>query len=148
MEFKDETGRYFYHYKFWECWKYGLYKTNRKDETIINNCAKILQSVDFCDTAFSNVLVNWPISSKVHLSNKSINRQAWIGHASFCILHGANENEGIAAWWKCTKEQQDRANSIADFYIKKFEMEYMPNAKKIIGNKCFRRCERTYNMDF
>lgn len=147
-EFRDETGRIFYHFQYWECWKNGLYENNRKDEDKIEKARKILCDVSLCDFHFSNVLSTWPISSKVHLSNKSINRQAWVGHASFCISHGANENEGISAWWKITKEEQIRANAIADYYIKKFEKENMPNVEKISRNGRSYRCTETYRMDF
>lgn len=146
--FTDKDGRFFIHFSSWECWKNGLYKTGRMDDNIIKKCQHILENIDVCDLCFSSVLSSWPTSSKVHLSNKTINRQAWLGHAGFCVDCGANEQEGVAAWWKITKEKQDRANSIADYYIKKFEKEYMPNAQKISRNECSRICPATYCMDF
>lgn len=141
-------GRFFIHHEKWECWKSGLYKKRKSVEEKVFKCRDILQDVNKCDKFFSLVTKEWPNSSKVHLSNRSINRQAWIGHASFCISHGANEDEGILGWHLITKEEQQRANAIADYYITLFEIENKLNAKKIFRNGCSNRCQRTREMDF
>lgn len=145
---KDKDGRFFIHHEYWECWKNGLYKQRKTIDENVEKCRAILECVNLCDRNFSKVLKEWPNSSMVHLSNKTINRQAWIGHASFCIAHGANENEGILGWHLITKEQQQRANAIADYYINIFEMENGLNAEKIFRNGRFNRCTRTREMDF
>lgn len=148
MEFVDKDGRIFMHHELWECWRNDLYKNRKPDNEKIEKSKIILQSVELCDFHFSRVVSCWPNSSKVHLSNKTINRQAWLGHASFCISHGANENEGIMAWHLITENEQHRANAIADFYILKFEKENGLNAEKIPRNGRFNRCTRTGELDF
>jgi len=145
--FIDSDGRYFSHYTNWECWQSGLYRTGKLSDDLVNRCKLILEDVSLCDGCFSKVLIHWPVSSKVHLSNTTINRQAWLGHAGFCVDCGASEQEGVAAWWMITKEKQDAANSIADFYIKKFERDFFGD-KKIFRKERSGRCERTYCMDF
>lgn len=145
--FTDKDGRIFYHHDLWECWKKGLYRNGRKDEIKIQKSYVCLQSPQECDSAFKNVVLGWPVSSAVNLSNRSINRQAWIGQASCCFNHGANEEETKIAWFLLTKEEQDRANQIADYYIRKFEIEVMKDAEKKTRNECSRRCPRTYSMD-
>lgn len=146
--FIDKDGRIFIHYEKWECWKHDLYKTRKVDDEKVIKCRDILQDVALCDKWFSIVSREWPNSSKVHLSNRTINRQAWLGHAAFCISHGSNENEGILGWHLITPEQQQRANAIADYYINLFERENNLNAEKISKHGRLHRCERTREMDF
>jgi hypothetical protein len=144
--FRDKDGRIFYHHDLWECWKQGLYRNGRKDESKVKQSLIILNSIENCGQSFQRVILDWHYSSQVHLSNKSINRQAWIGQASCCLNHGSNEDETKIAWNQLSTEEQNRANQIADYYIRKFEIEVMKD-EEIIRNKCSRRCERTYNMD-
>lgn len=70
----------------------------------------------------------WPKAAEANLSNKSLNRQAWIGHATYCYFFGANESQGIEAWHQLTVQEQLEANATADEVIKIWEEE---NAEKI-----------------
>jgi len=144
--FVDKDGRIFHHHDLWECWKHGLYKTKSKNEEKSQKSFLILNSVENCDASFKSLIENWPYSSQVNLSNKSINRQAWLGQAACCFSHGANEDETKIAWFKLTIEEQNRANQVADYYITKFELEVM-NAQKKTRNERIGRCPRTYTMD-
>lgn len=67
------------------------------------------------------VLERWPISSEQNLSNTSINRQAWIGHAAAWLAISSPEDITRSAWWLLTERQRDEANAMADKAIAEFE---------------------------
>ena len=60
------------------------------------------------------VVRKWKYSCEHNLSNKTQNRQAWIGHAACALAMGCPENIIRAAWSHLSKEQQGEANAKAD----------------------------------
>lgn len=66
----------------------------------------------------------WPFSCEHNLSDKSQNRQAWIGHAACYLAIQCTEDVTREAWWKLTDEQRDLANAQADIAIAEFEKRY------------------------
>lgn len=60
------------------------------------------------------VVRKWKYSCEHNLSNKTQNRQAWIGHAACAMAMGCPENIIRLAWAHLNKDQQDEANAKAD----------------------------------
>ena len=122
-----------YHpYQLWEDTKNGIHVTEgfteKQTERLTIKAKKLLcNPKEFYKTAL-NVIRNWKYASEQHLSNKSRNRQAWIGQASCCYKYKVPEHITKYAWRMMTLEEQDTANHIADVIIKKWEEK---NAKKI-----------------
>lgn len=145
--FKDKDGRIFHHHDFWEDYKNGLFKKRKTVQDNVTKSFLLLSDTHETNKWFSK-LSEWRYSTELNLSNKSINRQAWIGQAACCMAHGSNEDETKIAWYMLTDEQRSRANTIADYYILKFETENNLNAKNSLGEKRSRRCQRTYSLDF
>jgi hypothetical protein len=50
--------------------------------------------------AMKLVTENWHYSCEHNLSNLSINRKAWLGHAACCFQHGYPEYLVRQAWWE------------------------------------------------
>jgi hypothetical protein len=73
------------------------------------------------------MILSWPISANVNLSHTSRNRQAWIGQASCCFNHGANERSTKIAWRQLRIKQQIKANLTADKVIVQWERNYIKN---------------------
>ena len=63
----------------------------------------------------------WTFSCEHNLSNTSINRQAWIGHAAAYLAIQSPEELTRQAWWELTEEQRNLANKQADKAIKIWE---------------------------
>lgn len=70
------------------------------------------------------VIKQWTYSCLENLSNTSINRQAWIGHAACCLAIGCPEDITRLAWHQLTQRQQDDANIQADIAIANWEAKY------------------------
>jgi len=69
--------------------------------------------------------MDWPVTSAVHLSNLSLNRKAWMGHAANFIVCGAGEESSVAAYWSLTPAQQDMANGTVMEVIQEWEQDVL-----------------------
>lgn len=67
------------------------------------------------------VIAEWKYSCEHNLSNKTQNRQAWIGHAACALAIGCPEDIVRAAWSYLSEEQQIKANAEADRAIAQWE---------------------------
>ena len=70
------------------------------------------------------VIVNWPLASEHNLTETSMNRLAWIGHAACCLAINCPEDITRQAWAHLSKEQQNLANQQAQFALNQWEKSY------------------------
>lgn len=111
--------RTFRHHDLWEDSRSGLYDlpSTSDDPYHVLMSAKLLSTPhEFFNVAMT-MIDTWPIAASVNLSNKSRNRQAWVGQASCCYDCGAKEHQVKEAWHTLTHEQQEEANAVADEVI-------------------------------
>ena len=88
--------------------------------------------------SFMQRVVNeWPVSCENALTDKTLNRKAWIGHAAAALALKCPENITRAAWRQLTYEQQLLANEEARRAISMWEHNYrkVKNVYKNMGNK-------------
>lgn len=78
------------------------------------------------------VIEQWPITCEHNLTNKTINRKAWIGHAAVAMAIQCPEDIVRQAWGFLTKEQQDLANNQAQIAIEKWESRH----EEIVRGEC------------
>lgn len=118
----------FHHYEKWEDWKDGLYalSVSDSDETMVVRAARLLSDVDLFREAALKVIHQWPHAAEVNLSNRSRNRQAWLGQAACCFVCGATEDLTKEAWHRLSPAEQDAANMVADYVIAVWEQEFRP----------------------
>lgn len=101
----------------WEDYKNGMYN-NRSDDKIILNCYKLLNKN--CYFEMKQVTIQYVNSSKVNLSKRVWNNQAWLGQAMCNLYFGATIQETSKAWGLLDKKQQKYANKIADIIIEEW----------------------------
>ena len=70
------------------------------------------------------VVRDWPVSCENALTDYTINRKAWIGHAAVALALGIPEDITREAWGKLTYEQQELANRQAEHAISTWETYY------------------------
>jgi len=75
------------------------------------------------------VIREWPISCENALTDDSINKRAWIGHAAVALAHEIPEDITRDAWKELTHEQQFLANKEADAAIQAWEYSYVKSKK-------------------
>ena len=67
------------------------------------------------------VLEECPVACEHNLSERGMNRQAWIGHAAVNLAIQCPEYITRQAWGLLTEEQRDKANLKADYAINLWE---------------------------
>lgn len=73
------------------------------------------------------VVNQWRYSCENALTDYSLNRRAWVGHAAVALALGIPEDITRLAWGKLTDEQRLLANKEADRAIQWWEHNYAKN---------------------
>lgn len=115
---KDE-GRIFHTYDKWECHKAGFYASTKEGLTH-EECEQwyidILTNLDLFSNILEKIIVEWKYSCEHYLTNKSMNRIAWLGQAAVCYYSGVPSCYSYS-WASLTEDQQNKANEIALKYL-------------------------------
>lgn len=93
-------------------------------EAAIAASASLMRDAKAFELACDRAIAEWPNSAEANLTASVINHQAWIGHASCCINHGASEDLTRLAWRTLNQDEQDAANAAADRSIDKWRQAY------------------------
>ena len=120
-------------YTKWECYKNGMWS---KVDAISEQ--KMLQiAISFTSdhvsygSAMREVVFAWENSMLNFLTNKSINRRAYLGHCAVSFKLGIPEYIVRMAWKHLTPKQQQLADLVAEKTIKEWEIWYMRKLKNI-----------------
>lgn len=132
-----KTRQIFVHYQLWEDFISGMWRTVPKDEEEVFRKMAIKFTGDHIayGKAMMRVLTEWPNTCMHNLSNTSINRRAFIGHAACQLEINCPEYIVRQAWWKLTEEQRILANIEADKAIKIWEQRRKSSGTLIFGNQ-------------
>jgi len=115
--------QYFAEYTKWEDFKNGMYcgTATIRDEEQIKKAKEILSNPDLFREILVDLIIQWPISTRVNLTNTGTNRRAWLGAAACSFKHEVTEVQTRFAWNELNELQQFEANSIAESIITQFE---------------------------
>lgn len=120
-------------YTKWECYKNGMWS-----KVDVSSEQKMLQiAIDFTSdhvsygSAMREVVFAWENSMINFLTNKSINRRAYLGHCAVSFKLGIPEYIVRMAWKHLTPKQQQLADLVAEKTIKEWEIWYMRKLKNI-----------------
>ncbi len=96
--------------------------TNKEDAVALIALARDLlsDSLEF-DKEARDMVFNWPNAAAHNLTNKSINRKAWIGQAACSFACNTPEILTRLAWVELTTDQRIKANNIAQGVIQDYE---------------------------
>jgi ParB-like chromosome segregation protein Spo0J len=116
---EGDTQRIFHTYDKWECFKAGFYETTldgKTHEECEQDYVDVLTDLDLFESILKKVTTEWKYSCEHYLTNRYMNRIAWLGQASVCY-HTGVPSRYSPAWFRLTKEQQDNANNLAHKYL-------------------------------
>jgi hypothetical protein len=114
----DET-RIFHTFEKWEAVEYGFYDTAHKTMTKLQceHKYKILLSDQRAfSEAIEGVFKDWKHSCEHNLTNKSLNRIAWLGQAAVSYVYRVPSIYS-SGWNLLTKDEQNAANATAHRYL-------------------------------
>lgn len=125
----SDPDRIFHTFDKWECHKAGFY-ASKKDGMTAEECEKAYADFLSDDVRFKEaldgVLAEWINSCEHYLTNKAMNRIAWLGQAAMCYATGV-PSKFCSGFNLLTTEQQDKANLIAldalNYWMKKYGRE-------------------------
>ena len=112
---ENDESRIFHTYDKWECHKAGFYASRKKDwtnEQCEQEYVKILTDLDLFAKILDKLIIEWKHSCEHYLTNRSMNRIAWLGQAAVCY-HSGVPSKYSYAWSMLTEDQQNEANDVA-----------------------------------
>jgi ParB-like chromosome segregation protein Spo0J len=122
----NDPDRIFHTFDKWECHKAGFY-ANNKDGMTATQCenmyAEYLSDTERFKEGLDGVLRDWVNSCEHYLTNKAMNRIAWLGQAAMCYSTGVPA-KFCAGFNLLTVDQQDKANVTAlealNYWMRKY----------------------------
>lgn len=116
---ESDNTRIFHTYDKWECFKAGFYAT-KKDGLTKQECenkfADFFRNDGLFEDTLKKVLSEWVYSCEHYLTNKSMNRIAWLGQAAVCYATGI-PSVFCGGWSQLLESEQTAANQIALKYL-------------------------------
>ena len=126
-------NQFFSHYENWEDFKNGMYCIEKKvnEQELIDNAITMLSDINMFYETCKELLLSWPVSTKVNLTNKQCNRKAWLGQAACNLKFNVPEILTRVAWSKLSITKQYNADQIALKIIYNFELTYENKNKEL-----------------
>lgn len=122
----DKT-RVFHTFDKWECNKAGFYNTKPPEGMTKDDCkteyATLLSDDDQFRKALDGVISEWKHSCEHYLTNKAMNRIAWLGQAALCYAKGIS-SEFRSGFSLLSEGQQEKANRTAYEYLNRWFSEH------------------------
>jgi len=117
----DET-RIFHTFEKWEAVEYNFYETSHPTLTSAQaeyKFKEFLKNLNEFEEALIGVISEWKYSCEHNLTNKSLNRIAWLGQAAAAYKHKL-PSVYRGGYKLLTKKQQEKADKLAFKYLNKW----------------------------
>lgn len=119
----SDEKRIFHTYTKWECYKAGFFSTTPPDGMTGAQAEQAYADFLADDSAFRDALDHvtseWIHSCEHNLTNKAMNRIAWLGQAALAYAKGIS-SKYCGGFYLLTEEQQSIANNTAHEYLNKW----------------------------
>lgn len=120
----NDPDRIFHTYEKWECHKAGFYATKKEgwtNEQCEEEFKRILSDQKLFGKILNKVIHEWKFSCEHYLTNKSMNRIAWLGQAAVCYESGV-PSKYSGAWFDMDESIREEANITALTYLNKWSL--------------------------
>jgi hypothetical protein len=103
----------------WEDWKAGMWrKVSAKEERkFLPIAVEFTGNHVLYGTHMMAIVTEWPVSCEHNLTDASLNKIAWIGHAACAHAKGIPEYIVRRAWSVLSDEQRDLANERSEMAL-------------------------------
>lgn len=116
---ENDDTRIFHTYDKWECHQAGFYRSVKhglSKEDGEKMYAEFLKDESRFRDALGHVISEWKHSCEHYLSNKNMNRIAWLGQAAMCYATSVPSSY-CSGFNLLSEDEQSRANKIAFEYL-------------------------------
>tara|TARA_R110001632_G_scaffold1171_2_gene4714 strand:- start:10374 stop:10781 length:408 start_codon:yes stop_codon:yes gene_type:complete len=110
-----------FEYIYWEDYINGMYDSPNNIEQELKLAYKIFNDFSLFEFLCKEVINNWKISCIENLTNKSMNRIAWLGQSALNINHFIKERTTKKIWKTLDSEVKNKLNKIAYKTILNYE---------------------------
>jgi len=121
-ECPDEQ-RIFHEWQDWECYPAGFYGDKPPKGMTVADCEQaycdFLANIPEFEAALQRVITEWKYSCEHYLTNQKMNRIAWLGQASMCLLYGVPARF-CGGYNMLTDDQKEAADRKAHEYLNKW----------------------------
>ncbi len=118
----SDPDRIFHTFEHWECHKSGFY-ASKKDGMTAEQCeqsyADFLSNDELFRNGLEGVIKDWKNSCEHYLTNKAMNRIAWLGQAAMCYSTGV-PSKFCSGFNRLLPLEQQIANETALEYLNKW----------------------------
>ena len=123
-------------YTTWECWKNGMWSKvdSKTEKSMLKTAIEFTGNHVIYGEQMRVVAYEWNNTMLNHLTNKSINRLAFLGHCAVSVHLKIPEYIVRKAWKELTEDQRDKANNEAKNTIKEWELWYIKKLKNTLKN--------------
>lgn len=119
--------RIYHHYLEWEEIDFNMWGSVEDRKSFLKKAIDFTGDHKLYGRFMMRVINEWKVSCENALTDYSINRRAWVGHAACALALGCPEDITREAWGYLTGEQQLLANKKADEAIKAWEVNHFEN---------------------
>lgn len=122
---KDDQERVMHTFDKWECYKAGFYASTVEGKTreqCEKEYAEFLSDEKRFKQALKGVTTEWKHSCEHYLTNKAMNRIAWLGQASMCYATGI-PSIFCSGYNLLNRDEQVKADEIALEYLNAWRIE-------------------------
>ena len=120
MKFK----RVYHPYWNWEEIDHNMWGDVANRKAAVEKAEKFTGDHKMYGRFMMRVVKEWPVSCENALTDYTINRKAWVGHAACALARGLPEDIVRKAWGRLTDEQRELANREAERAIQTWEHDY------------------------
>ena len=123
-------NRVYHPVELWEEIGHGMWSISTKNkQDLLEKAIAFTGNHKLYGSFMIRVVKEWPISCENALTDYSINRKAWIGHAASALAINVSEDIVRKAWGYLTDEQRFLANKEAERAIREWELSYAKSKK-------------------
>jgi len=108
----------------WEEIQYNMWGVVNDRSLYLQNAIEFTGNWELYGDHMDLVVQEWPVSCENALTDHSLNRKAWVGHAACALYMQCPEDITRKAWGYLTDEQRKMANRRAAIAIRAWEENY------------------------
>lgn len=108
----------------WEEIKFNMWGTVSDRASFLKRAIDFTGNWELYGDHMDLVILEWPISCENALTDYSLNRKAWVGHAACALYMQCPEDITRLAWGYLSDEQRTMANRRAAIAIRDWEENY------------------------
>lgn len=117
-------NRVYHPYTEWEEMRFNMWGEVSDRKEWIRKAVEFTGNHKIYGSFMRRVVKEWPISCENALTDYSLNRKAWVGHAAVALAIQCPEDIVRQAWGMLTDEQRFLANKEAERAIREWERDY------------------------